>query len=525
MSILNGVVAMNLDCTGYEEPSTPLRDPASSPVVHIQWQNSQSACAAMEELRVASSMPRRREFCMQQTKSMFLMCEPSTSAPKPLTFDFELPTSAGSSSSSPDPFVQSRTRTRSIRSRALGRIQSHSQNDIIAIPTADPSKFLDMLGRASARVDENSRKRMKAREFELRTGRERARVQRSSIKGKERQMCTTMVTRSMNELGDHANLVQDARDHHAGVHYSSLPIMQSKDPASQPSSAAQEADNDDVDVDVDMRIDAGVDGPAPGGEGAEPRLSAYPRNGTQRHVPSRHAITTRTRHPKKQTEPSSPTPVRSAPIELRPVPAPPAHKSAANHTSTLSKPTQGPPQPQPSARLPTSSTGSHSQQPVPAPTRPPPAAAIDGVSSRGDGSPAPMTTHELQSLPRQRTSASTSTSTLSASTLITSALPQSQQVHASKRALGMTRSVSSRSSSSNTSHSAGIKKPFRPPLARPTPAPASRIPSATTSSHEFKRAQHRQEEGKSAGTDPDSSLDISFDFDPEALEAAMKKYD
>src|ERR1700677_1817011 len=33
-------------------------DPLSSPAVHIQWQNSQSACAAMEELRAASSMPR-----------------------------------------------------------------------------------------------------------------------------------------------------------------------------------------------------------------------------------------------------------------------------------------------------------------------------------------------------------------------------------------------------------------------------------------------------------------------------------
>ena len=53
---------MDLDSTGYEEPSTPLKDPTSSPAVHIQWQNSQSACAAMEELRVASSVPRRREF-------------------------------------------------------------------------------------------------------------------------------------------------------------------------------------------------------------------------------------------------------------------------------------------------------------------------------------------------------------------------------------------------------------------------------------------------------------------------------
>jgi hypothetical protein len=60
MSILNDVVAMELDSAGYEGPSTPLKDPTSSPAVHIQWQNSQSACAAMEELRVASSVPRRK---------------------------------------------------------------------------------------------------------------------------------------------------------------------------------------------------------------------------------------------------------------------------------------------------------------------------------------------------------------------------------------------------------------------------------------------------------------------------------
>jgi hypothetical protein len=67
MSVLNGVVAMELDSMGYEEPSTPFRDPTSSPAVHIQWQNSQSACAAMEELRVASSVPRRRKFEFHQS--------------------------------------------------------------------------------------------------------------------------------------------------------------------------------------------------------------------------------------------------------------------------------------------------------------------------------------------------------------------------------------------------------------------------------------------------------------------------
>ena len=76
MSILNGVVAMNLAGAGYEEPSTPLRDPTSSPAVHIQWQNSQSACATMEELRVASSEPRRGESFYNSTftpKSRILM--------------------------------------------------------------------------------------------------------------------------------------------------------------------------------------------------------------------------------------------------------------------------------------------------------------------------------------------------------------------------------------------------------------------------------------------------------------------
>src|ERR1700677_4294185 len=58
MSIINGVAPMNVDHIRHEEPSTPSKDPLSSPAVHIQWQNSQSACAAMEELRAASSMPR-----------------------------------------------------------------------------------------------------------------------------------------------------------------------------------------------------------------------------------------------------------------------------------------------------------------------------------------------------------------------------------------------------------------------------------------------------------------------------------
>ena len=73
MSILNGVVAMDSDSPGYGEPSTPLKDPTSSPAVHIQWQNSQSACAAMEELRVASSVPRRREFTFFRHPNPFIL--------------------------------------------------------------------------------------------------------------------------------------------------------------------------------------------------------------------------------------------------------------------------------------------------------------------------------------------------------------------------------------------------------------------------------------------------------------------
>jgi hypothetical protein len=50
------------------------------------------------------------------------------------------------------------------------------------------------------------------------------------------------------------------------------------------------------------------------------------------------------------------------------------------------------------------------------------------------------------------------------------------------------------------------------------------VPSVTPS-HAAKPAQQRPEDGNDAGADPDSSFDISFDFDPEALEAALKKYD
>jgi hypothetical protein len=88
---------------------------------------------------------------------------------------------------------------------------------------------------------------------------------------------------------------------------------------------------------------------------------------------------------------------------------------------------------------------------------------------------------------------------------------------------------------STTPHSAAAKKPFRPPLTRPaapaTDASPPRAAAGTTSREPAKlvqlsqRQRRRQEDEAGSGTDPDSSFDLSFDFDPEALEAAMRKYD
>ena len=62
------------------------------------------------------------------------------------------------------PFLLVSSRTRAARERLARFEHHHSQNDVVAIPAADASKFRDMLGRASARVDvnENSRMRMRA---------------------------------------------------------------------------------------------------------------------------------------------------------------------------------------------------------------------------------------------------------------------------------------------------------------------------------------------------------------------------
>lgn len=445
-------------------------------------------------------------------------------APQPLTFGFELPPSAGpSSSSSPssDPFLlpsAKRARMRSVRSRALeGRVhnqgqQSHSLNDILAIPATDASKFLDMLGRASARVDENSRKRMKAaaraRESDgggLRAFDQRARAaQRSELlKGKGRMRASTavVVTRSMDELGDHTNLRRDGRA--TDVHHSSLPIMQSKDPLSQPHDAMHSAtmrvadDKGDDDDDVHMHTpDSATDAPPPCDDddmnhvGAIDSTSTGPQNGTP-HFPPRPAATLTRHSQKKRPEPPSPTPVRAAPT-----PSPP---TALPFPSSVGPGTSLPPPP------------------------PPPAAA-------------PTATN----LPLSQSCASTTTTTTS----IMPILSASQTHGGSRRALGMTRNAPP-SSTPQPRYSAAVKKPFRPPLAKPTPTattvpvPVPRLPSpsiaaaatsTSTPTPTSRSARNRQagdaKEG-GGGADPDSSfdLDLSFDFDPEALEAAMKEYD
>ena len=533
MSVLNDVVAMELDSAGYEGPSTPLRDPTSSPAVHIQWQNSQSACAAMEELRVASSVPRRK-FEFESFVDYPILNLIPTSAPKPLTFDFELPASAGPSSHASDPFFSSRTRLRSARSRNIDRIQSRSQNDVFATPVADASKFLDMLGRASARVDENSRKRMKA------LGERERGTKRSSIKGKERSCAKTRGTRSMDELGDHTNFVRDVPET-SRVHYSSLPIML----------ASQSKDTAEYKNDVHMRNGtaataaavATTTAPAPGNDGIKPPVSTRPQNGTQPFPPR---ATLSTRHSQKRIEPPSPTPVRSSvAIPLRPVPAPaptpePVHRPQFDPRRTSDpvppKPTPGP--------LPHASD-IYLQQSHPTPTPLPPA-----VNTILKGAAAASTVPMTDSLARHgRSSSSASATAAAAAATSTSTANLSLSAHPppsqTKRALGMTRTVprSSSSSSSNNNdrpHSAATKKPFRPPLVRPTAAAAGTTSQATTvpaarkpqirptSSHSRdSQRQRRQEDSgkKGSGADPDSSFDISFDFDPEALEAAMKKYD
>jgi hypothetical protein len=449
------------------------------------------------------------------------MCEHFSLAPKPLTFDFELPPSAGSSSPS-DPFFPPRTRVRSVRSRALERVKSRSQNDVLAIPATDVSNFLDMLGRASARVDENSRKRMKARESELNTKRSRGRAQRISVKGKGRM-------HTADELGDHGNSVANTEGPDGG--YSSLPVMQPKDPSSQNAATTTHADAEDVHMDVDVDTFAHA-----GDDDAKLLPSTHPKKGIK-NVPPRSPTTTR--RSQKRAAPPSPTPVRSSalPTALQPMSTP-----SQRITAVPPKPTPIPPP------LALSSAAQHhttlcSLNPIPAPTNqsqqlphlhPQPALSllppvVVGVpSSKGrSSSAAPTTTttdSESSRLLRLRTSSSSSSSVH-----FSSSQP--------RRALGMTGRTASSSSSSSSFSNSAAKKPFRPPLAAArsstSPKPAvyasrgSSSPRVVTrrATSRLSEPVQRPEDEKSFGTDPDSSFDLAFDFDPEALEAVMKKYD
>ncbi|KAN0137343.1 hypothetical protein V8E53_004788 [Lactarius tabidus] len=476
MSIINGVAPMNVDHIRREEPSTPSKDPLSSPAAHIRWQNSQSACAAMEELRAASSMPRRQQ---------------PTPAPKPLTFDFELPTStAGPSSTTPtaptpssDPFLPSRTRSAlTVRSRPLGHVQSHSQNDVTATPSTDASKFLDMLGRASARVDENSRKRMRV----ART----VRTLRSPLKGKER-VRAGMGTRSLDELHDHTNLLNASSEHHAstsGAHYSSLPIMPPKTTPSQAVGDATLTDTDADDVPI-MNVDCAVDSTS---------CSSAREKSLTRHV-APPALATE--DSQGNAEPFSPTRARPRAVTttVHPPPQPPLPSKPVAAVSTKPMTLVPTPLAPLASACPQSDTST--------PTRPPVTGeATTGAARRkGAGGSAALMTPE--SLPRRGAPVSTTTnvSTITAS----QSLLSSSQGH--RRALGMTRAVSA--SSSSVRHSSAVKRPFRPP----------RVQSPSKSQSQ---QQWQQKDSKSpGGSDPDSSFDLAFDFDPEALEAAMKPYD
>ena len=450
--------------------------------------------------------------------------------PKPLTFDFELPASAGPSTRTSDSFFSSRTRLRSARSRNIERVQSRSQGDVFATPAADASKFLDMLGRASARVDENSRKRMKV------LG-ERVLVppKGPSLKGNERSCAKTRGTRSMDELGDHTNFIRDPPE--TGVHYSSLPIMlksQSKDTAEY---------MNDVHTHSGTSITTAATAPAPGNDGIKPPVSIHPQNGTQLFLPR---ATLSTRNPQKRTEPPSPTPVRSSiSIPLRPVPALTSTPALAHRPKSSCMFDSAAPKLTPGSLPHPSDIHSQQQQLHPVPTPLPStvndvlkgaaattaAAATSGVSM-GDS----LTRHGRSVSATATTAAHTATLT-STSLISAHAHPTSSQTHGSKRALGMTRSVprSFSSSSNKTPHSAATKKPFRPPLPRSsTPTPqATAVPEAkpqihptSSYSHNSQRQRRQEDRGqRSFGADPDSSFEISFDFDPEALEAAMKQYD
>ncbi|KAF8266733.1 hypothetical protein EI94DRAFT_1701541 [Lactarius quietus] len=474
MSIINGVAPMNVDHIRHEEPSTPSKDPLSSPAVHIQWQNSQSACAAMEELRAASSVPRR--------------------PPKPLTFDFELPASAAGPSSSTtattspsDPFLPSRARSAlTVRPRALGHVQSHSQNDVSATPSADASKFLDMLGRASARVDENSRKRMRV----TRT----VHTLRSPLKGKER-VRAAVGTRSLDELHDHTNLVNASSEHRVGTssaHYSSLPIMPPKISPSQ-----TVCDTTLTDTDADSAPITNVE-PDAGAHAVDINTGSSTRaRSVTQHAPP---CSLTTENSQGRAEPSTPMPIRPVPIALRPPPPlQPALPKPVLAVATSTKPTPlAPPALAPLA-------SACPQPDTPTATRPPAKYAATKAAAR-KGANGPATPITPESLPRRGASVS-ATANASTTTASQSLLSSSQ---GPRRALGMTRTASA--SSSSVRYSATVKRPFRPPRVQaPTSQPQQQSPKKDVKSLE--------------GSDPDSSFDLAFDFDPEELEAAMRPFD
>ena len=206
-----------------------------------------------------------------------------TIAPKPLAFDFELPASAATTTtSSSDPFHPSQVcSTLTVRSRVLGNVQSHSQNDVAATPSADTSKFPHMLGRASARVNENSCKWMRVAQS--------ACTLQLPLKGKEcvhaaAGMCSLDES---DKLYDHTNLIEAFQsEHHAstgGAHTRVCPSCH------QALSVASEVVSDAVltDTDEDDLLTTNVDPDAAAGAvDITGGTLTQARNVTQ-HVPPR----------------------------------------------------------------------------------------------------------------------------------------------------------------------------------------------------------------------------------------------
>ena len=366
-----------------------------------------------------------------------------------------------------------------MRSRALGHVQSHSQNDVVATPSADASKFLDMLGRASARVDENSRKRMRV----SRT----VRTLRSPLKGKERVRAAAG-TRSLDELHDHTNLLNASSEHltsTSGAQYSSLPIMPPKTTPSQAvgDSALTDTETDDVPI---MNVGCAVDNTS---------CSSIREKSLTRHAPPR---TLTAENSQEITGPSSPTLVTTTNFRHPLQPALPSkHVDVATKSTTFAPP--------PLASLATACP----QLDTSTPTTPPVIDVTAGAARRKSAGGASAALMTPESLPRRGVSVSTTTNA-STATASQSLLSSSQGQY--RRALGMTRTASS-SSSSTVRQSAAVKRPFRPP----------RVQSPRKSQSQ---QQWQQKDAKSpGGSDPDSSFELAFDFDPEALEVAMRPYD